>query len=68
MIQPQEYQRSKSCTDSSLTKLSNLTILHSAFARDFNSSICLFDDRNVYVWKIEEKKIHVNYDHFIRGL
>jgi len=20
------------------------------------------------VWKIEEKKIHVNYDHFIRGL
>jgi hypothetical protein len=42
--------------------------IHSAFTRDFNSRLCIFDERNIYVWDIEEKRITTIYNHFIRGL
>lgn len=49
-------------------EVKQLTGLHSAFTQNYDQSVCLFDDKNVYVWKIEEKKIVTNYDHYIRGL
>lgn len=42
--------------------------INSAFSTNFNEKICVVDEKNIYLWNIEEKQIHTIYNQFIKGL
>jgi hypothetical protein len=42
--------------------------IHSAFSTNHMEKVCMMDEKHIYIWNIEEKRITTLYNHFIRGL
>jgi len=42
--------------------------INSAFSTNHNEKVCVIDEKNIYIWNIEDKSIHTIYNQFIQGL